>query len=194
MQPVWPNSQTNDSFVIPFGYVLFCFLFLNDHLAFFPQCLFPTITTKPRIPRIIPASVIKLEPESLNSLQFRCLQCYWKGLIRPRFDLKLESLFLNVKLLSVPNRATLLFLIQHESWNWCLQMRHTFNGKKSCSNTPCAASVTRWLMFTSYAGTQCCMKLNSGKAKTARWGFSSWSLCSSRERNVISYSLREKQA
>lgn len=137
---------------------------------------------------------IKLEPEPLNSLQFRCLQCYWKGLIRPRFDLKLESLFLNVKLLSVPNRATLLFLIQHESWNWCLQMRHTFNGKKSCSNTPCAASVTRWLMFTSYAGTQCCMKLNSGKAKTARWGFSSWSLCSSRERNVISYSLREKQA
>lgn len=31
-------------------------------------------------------------------------------------------------------------------------------------------------------GTQCCMKLNSGKAKTARWGFRSWSLYSMRDK------------
>lgn len=61
-------------------------------------------------------------------------------------------------------------LVRHESWNWCLHMRYTFNGKTTCLNSPLAASVVRWLIFTSFVWTQCCMKLNLGKANTARWG------------------------
>lgn len=56
------NSQTNDSFVILFGDVLFCFLFLNDHLAFSPQ--------KPRIPRIIPGSVKKQNQIGTRAIKF----------------------------------------------------------------------------------------------------------------------------